>query len=76
MVGDVRDPKIVKKALKGIDAVNNSGTATLLEALIEKPVEKLIVASSMSIYGEGLYQAPNGTVVPGQERGLAQLQTV
>ncbi len=54
--------------------VNNSGTATLLEALIEKPVEKLVVASSMSIYGEGLYRASDGTPVSGTERGLAQLQ--
>lgn len=54
--------------------VNNAGTATLLEALIEKPVEKLVVASSMSIYGEGLYQTPDGALVPGEERGLAQLQ--
>ena len=40
--------------------VNNLGTAVLLEALIEQPVERLVVASSMSIYGEGLYRAPNG----------------
>src|SRR5262249_57123785 len=33
--------------------VNHFGTATLLEQLIQRPVEKLIVASSMSIYGEG-----------------------
>src|SRR5438477_7280215 len=38
-------------------SVNNYGTAILLEALVEHPVERLIVASSMSIYGEGLYQA-------------------
>ena len=36
--------------------VNNLGTAILLEALIEHPVEKLVVASSMSIYGEGMYR--------------------
>ena len=42
--------------------VNNVGTAVLLEALIERPVERLIVASSMSIYGEGLYRAPDGTL--------------
>jgi dTDP-L-rhamnose 4-epimerase len=41
-------------------AVNNLGTATLLEALVEKRVERLIVASSMSIYGEGLYQDETG----------------
>ncbi|RNL87239.1 NAD-dependent epimerase/dehydratase family protein [Sinomicrobium pectinilyticum] len=40
--------------------VNNIGTATLLEALIDHPVEKLIVASSMSIYGEGLYKNAEG----------------
>ncbi len=40
--------------------VNNTGTAVLLEALIENPVEKLVVASSMSIYGEGLYQDASG----------------
>ena len=40
--------------------VNNTGTAVLLEALIENPVEKLVVASSMSIYGEGLYKDASG----------------
>ena len=44
-------------------SVNDLGTAVLLEALIERPVERLVVASSMSIYGEGLYRAPNGTLV-------------
>ena len=42
--------------------VNTVGTATLLEALIEKPVARLVVASSMSIYGEGLYRDPGGTL--------------
>lgn len=32
---------------------NTHGTATLLEAMIGKPIKKLIVASSMSVYGEG-----------------------
>jgi len=44
-------------------STNVVGTATLLEALIERPVERLIVASSMSIYGEGLYRRPDGTPV-------------
>lgn len=55
-------------------SVNNVGTAVLLEALIENPVEKLFVASSMSIYGEGLYQNAGGECVDGTERTLAQLQ--
>lgn len=39
---------------------NDGGTATLLEALIKRrdQVRKLIVASSMSIYGEGAYRCP------------------
>jgi dTDP-L-rhamnose 4-epimerase len=40
--------------------VNNVGTAVLLEALIEKPAGRLVVASSMSIYGEGLYRSQEG----------------
>ena len=55
-------------------SVNGLGTATLLEALVERPVRKLVVASSMSIYGEGLYRGPDGRVRPGAERSLAQLQ--
>jgi dTDP-L-rhamnose 4-epimerase len=55
-------------------AVNNLGTAVLLEILAEQPVARLIVASSMSLYGEGLYRAPDGSVSMGQERSLAQLR--
>lgn len=55
-------------------SVNNYGTAVLLEALIEQPVAKLLVASSMSIYGEGLYQAPDGTTYSSVERTLDQLR--
>ena len=39
--------------------VNASGTAVLLEAINAHPVERLVVASSMSVYGEGAYS--NGT---------------
>jgi dTDP-L-rhamnose 4-epimerase len=55
-------------------SVNNLGTAMLLEALVERPVERLIVASSMSIYGEGLYRLPDGTETAAAERTLSQLQ--
>jgi dTDP-L-rhamnose 4-epimerase len=34
-------------------SANSWGTAVLLEALLDQPVRKLVVASSMSIYGEG-----------------------
>jgi dTDP-L-rhamnose 4-epimerase len=54
---------------------NNLGTAVLLEELIARPVERLIVASSMSIYGEGLYRRPDGSLQPGRERPIEQLKT-
>jgi len=55
-------------------SLNNVGTAVLLEALIDRPVERLVVASSMSIYGEGLYRAPDGGISAAQERTLDQLR--
>lgn len=55
-------------------SVNNEGTANLLQALIQQPVRKLVVASSMSLYGEGLYRTPQGELVLGSERTLAQLK--
>jgi dTDP-L-rhamnose 4-epimerase len=55
-------------------SVNNRGTAVLLEAIIDHPVERLVVASSMSLYGEGLYRGADGTLSEGQERPLAQLR--
>jgi dTDP-L-rhamnose 4-epimerase len=50
-------------------SANSLGTAVLLEALAERPVRKLVVASSMSIYGEGLYRGGD----PG-ERTRQQLE--
>lgn len=82
VLGDVRDPEILDRAMSGVEAVyhfvalvgvgqsmyqiaeytsvNNLGTAVLLERLVKHPVKKLIVASSMSVYGEGLYLTPSG----------------
>jgi dTDP-L-rhamnose 4-epimerase len=40
--------------------VNALGTAVLLEALAAGPVRRLVVASSMSVYGEGLYRDASG----------------
>jgi dTDP-L-rhamnose 4-epimerase len=96
IVGDVRDPEAVRRALAGVDvvvhlaaavgvgqsmyeithytAVNNLGTAVLLEALSARPVERLIVASSMSVYGEGLYRRADGAPCTAEERSLAQLK--
>lgn len=49
-------------------SVNGLGTAVLLEALMERPVGRLVVASSMSIYGEGLYTDDAGVVRAAVER--------
>ncbi|HVL59211.1 MAG TPA: NAD-dependent epimerase/dehydratase family protein [Burkholderiaceae bacterium] len=54
--------------------VNNVGTAVLLQALIERPVQRLIVASSMSLYGEGLYRDRAGRIRAVGERSLEQLR--
>jgi dTDP-L-rhamnose 4-epimerase len=53
---------------------NNVGTAVLLQELIRRPVKRLVVASSMSIYGEGLYRRGDGVIEAGTERGLEQLK--
>lgn len=53
---------------------NTVGTAVLMEQLGKRRVERLVVASSMSIYGEGLYLGADGKARPGAERSREQLQ--
>ncbi|MBV9268968.1 MAG: NAD-dependent epimerase/dehydratase family protein [Acidobacteriaceae bacterium] len=55
-------------------SVNNLGTAILLERLVKNNVKKLIVASSMSVYGEGLYLTPDGQPYPNANRTTTQLK--
>ncbi len=57
-------------------AVNTLGAAMLLDLLANEPnqVRRLLVASSMSIYGEGAYECPtHGPVFP-RLRPIAQLE--
>ena len=44
---------------------NTNGTAVLLELLANEPhsVRRIVVASSMSVYGEGLYRTADGRVI-------------
>lgn len=96
LVGDVRSPQAVRKALENVDlvlhlaarvgvgqsmyqvadytSVNNLGTAVLFEELAKSPVERLVVASSMSVYGEGLYRSESGQLVSNAFRTATQLK--
>src|SRR5690606_35033573 len=60
--------------IKEYTDVNNVGTATLLEAIIKHPVKKLVVASSVSIYGEGLYRDAAGATYHNASRAIDQLK--
>ena len=44
-------------------STNDVGTAVLFEKLIDRPVRRVVTASSMSIYGEGLYRDAEGRLV-------------
>jgi dTDP-L-rhamnose 4-epimerase len=55
-------------------SANTAGTAILLEALLEHEIERLLVASSMSVYGEGLYVDGDGNFVVDAERTREQLE--
>jgi dTDP-L-rhamnose 4-epimerase len=92
LVGDVRDPDLLSRALARVDSVihlaaevgvgqsmyeieryvggNDLATAALFQALIDRPVRRVVTASSMSIYGEGLYRTETGDVVEDAERGV------
>ncbi|CAN7616774.1 SDR family NAD(P)-dependent oxidoreductase [Phenylobacterium sp. LjRoot219] len=50
-------------AVERYTSVNELGTAVLFQQLIDRPVEQVVVASSMSIYGEGLYRTQEGRLV-------------
>ncbi len=55
-------------------AVNNLGTAVLMEEIVARKIERLVVASSMSICGEGFYRDRAGNLLAGGERSREQLQ--
>jgi dTDP-L-rhamnose 4-epimerase len=55
-------------AVERYTSVNDVGTAVLFEKLIEQPVRRVVTASSMSIYGEGLYLDADGASVQDAKR--------
>jgi dTDP-L-rhamnose 4-epimerase len=95
LVGDVRDPRTVDRALSRVDAVchqaamvglgvdlqdmpeyagiNDLGTAVLLAGMARADVGRLVLASSMVIYGEGRYECPVDGVVPAAPRRRTDL---
>ncbi|HET9959207.1 MAG TPA: NAD-dependent epimerase/dehydratase family protein [Polyangiaceae bacterium] len=54
--------------------INNIGTAVLLEELPKLGIKKLVVASSMSIYGEGRYRDDAGALYDSAERSHDDLK--
>jgi dTDP-L-rhamnose 4-epimerase len=52
--------------------VNDLGTAVLLEQLIHHPVQRVVVASSMSVYGEGRYRTSDGSLVDSVRRSVGR----
>lgn len=56
--------------------VNSRGTALLYEAIVEEnlPVEKVIIASSQAVYGEGKYKCSEDGIVYPDPRSLEQLK--
>ncbi len=99
MIGDVRDPEAVARALEEVEAVfhqaaavgvgqsmyeiaryvavNSLGAAVLLEEVVKRraDIRKIVVASSMSIYGEGAYRDESGAIVAPRPRALRQMET-
>jgi dTDP-L-rhamnose 4-epimerase len=55
-------------AVERYTSVNETGSAVLFEALIDRPVRRVVTASSMSIYGEGLYEDADGMLVQDAQR--------
>jgi dTDP-L-rhamnose 4-epimerase len=53
-------------------STNDVGTAVLFERLIDHPVRRVVTASSMSIYGEGLYRTEDGMMVEDARRGTVR----
>ncbi|WP_018681704.1 NAD-dependent epimerase/dehydratase family protein [Actinokineospora enzanensis] len=89
VVGDLRSPATVERALAGIDVVshqaamvgrgreirdvveyvgcNDLATATLLDAMVRRDLGRLVLASSVVIYGDSRYDCPaHGRVHPGR----------
>lgn len=52
---------------------NDLGTAVLLEEIARTQIQRIVVASSMSVYGEGLYEDQGGRLHNNVRRNLSRL---
>jgi dTDP-L-rhamnose 4-epimerase len=97
VVGDVRDPAVVRAGLDGVDVVchqaamvglgldlgdlpeyvghNDLGTAVVLAEMARANVGRLVLASSMVIYGEGRWVCEQDGDVTPRPRAVADLET-
>ena len=75
LAGVVGNGESMVNVRRAVEA-NSAGTATLLEALIGRrdQVRRLVVASSMVVYGEGAYACPLDGPVPALGRTVEQLR--
>lgn len=95
VVGDLRDADLLRRELRGIDAVchqaaavghgvdasdapfytanNDHATAVLLAEAYAAGIRRLVLASSMVIYGEGRYACPVHATVRPAPRAAADL---
>jgi dTDP-L-rhamnose 4-epimerase len=55
-------------------SANTRGTGVLLEACVEAKIDRLVVASSMSVYGEGTYRDADGRAVGRATRDRERLR--
>jgi dTDP-L-rhamnose 4-epimerase len=55
-------------------SANSLGTAVLMQELVKRRVRRVVVASSMSLYGEGRYLDAEGSPVEGARRSPAGLR--
>jgi dTDP-L-rhamnose 4-epimerase len=58
--------------------INSTGTATLMESVMvrhkKRPIRRLLVASSMSVYGEGRYLDQDGEIIDSASRQFERLK--
>jgi dTDP-L-rhamnose 4-epimerase len=54
---------------------NDVGTATVLAAMARRDVGRLVLASSMVVYGEGAYDCPSHGSTPAPPRAAADLES-